>query len=264
MAGECKRRPIAPLLRVDRHSLRRCAAAVGAQRRDPLIRQVDPDEQVDTRKRRHSGIAARAYQSAGCMQSTGLAIPASPGSATSASSLRTTLTVVAVALSIAAAAIHLAAAPMHVEELGPLGWGFVLAAAFQAAWPLTYAVHQTRFVLSLGLAVNVAILGAWAWSRSFGLPVGPLAGMPEPIAIPDLISVIFELLLVALMLARSRRLERWIVTAPRSTPSVAAVGSVVALGMIALTTVLAVSLAMGHEHAFTKLHAEDAAPHAHP
>jgi hypothetical protein len=144
--------------------------------------------------------------------------------------------VLAAALSLGAAVIHFAAAPVHVEELGPLGLGFVAAGAFQAAWALASLIEPARGVVFLGMAGNLTILVAWAWSRSVGLP-----GMPvEPITAPDAVTSLFEGLLVILLATRSRL---------RPTGPVAIIALVPAVGLVFLGTILALSSpALGHGH----------------
>lgn len=182
------------------------------------------------------------------------------------STIGTTLTIMVVALSLAAAAIHLAAAPGHLEELGALGWGFVLAAVFQVAWPLAYAVTPIWPTAVIGATGNSLILGAWAWSRTFGLPVGPLAGRPEAIAVPDLAAAVFELVLVGLIVFRAAGLDHWIVRKVRRAPAAAAAASVPAVALIFVATAFAVAIAMSHEHSPGDVlgHPEEAGAHGHP
>jgi len=166
-----------------------------------------------------------------------------------AGQLAPVLTMLAGSLALAAGLIHLAAAPAHVEELGPLGWGFVGAAIFQGAWALSYAIQPSRGIALVGMAGTVAILGAWAWTRIVGLPVGPFAGAPEPIGVPDGAATAFELLLVVLLAARLTGAEARLRAALWRAPSLPAIAAVPAIGMVFLATTLAVSLALGHGHA---------------
>jgi hypothetical protein len=154
------------------------------------------------------------------------------GKATTASPMA----IVVGSLSVAAAVIHFAAAPAHLEELGPLGLGFVVAGTFQAAWALAWLIEPARGIAAAGLAGNVAILAVWAWSRSAGLP-----GLPaEPIAAPDAAAGLFEAALVGLLVARSRFRR----PAPWATVAV-----VPAVGIVFLVTVLALSSpSIGHAH----------------
>lgn len=151
-------------------------------------------------------------------------------------------------LSGGAAVIHLAAAPSHYEEIGDLASGFVVAAIFQAAWIrwcLAGPSHRTAWI---GIAGNLVIVAAWAWTRTVGLPIGELAGVPEPVGYPDAASVVFELILVAGLAARvagvGAAIERRI-----DLRTVAAIAVVPVVGLVLVLTSLAtVAIAGGMEH----------------
>src|SRR4051812_7916663 len=106
-------------------------------------------------------------------------------------------------LSAGAAVIHLVAAPGHYRELGDLGAGFLIAAAFQAWWAVRCVGRPSRVLVLIGIVGNLAIVAAWAWTRTVGLPIGEFAGAAEPIGFPDAACAAFELLLVALLVVRS-------------------------------------------------------------
>ena len=151
-------------------------------------------------------------------------------------------------LSGGAAVIHLVATPSHYAELGDLGTGFLVSAAFQAWWAVRCLGGPSRRVIDLGIVVNLGIVAAWAWTRTVGLPIGEFSGRPEPIGLPDGASVVFELLLVALLVARRLgvdvRLEK-----RDGGRSLAAVAVVPVLGLVVLLTSLAtVAIAEGLDH----------------
>ena len=151
-------------------------------------------------------------------------------------------------LSGGAAVIHLAAAPSHYAELGDLGAGFLISAAFQGWWALRCLAGPSRRAIDLGIVVNVGIVAAWAWTRTVGLPIGEFAGRAEPIGLPDGASVAFELLLVALLVAR-RLGDDLGLGSRRAGRSVAAVAVVPVLGLVVLVTSLAtVAIADGLDH----------------
>jgi hypothetical protein len=158
------------------------------------------------------------------------------------------LTTMLVALSIGAAVIHLAAAPGHYIELGDLGAGFVVAAALQVVWARAALRGPSRRTVWLGVTINAAIVLLWAWTRSVGLPVGPAAGSPEPIGLPDAASTVFEVLLLVGLAAQ-------LLVAARPTgraPLARALGSIAVvpvLGLVLVTTSLAtVAIASGLDH----------------
>ena len=154
-------------------------------------------------------------------------------------------------LSAGAAVIHLVAAPTHYRELGDLGAGFLVAAAFQAWWAqrcLTAREGPSRTLVAVGVLGNVAIVAAWAWTRSVGLPIGPFAGTAEPIGFPDGACAAFEILLVGLLAARGIRGVGRLV-GHLDLRAVAPIAVVPTLGLVLVLTSLAtLAIATGLDH----------------
>ncbi len=182
------------------------------------------------------------------------AVRPGPGPSTGRSTLgsvRRVETLVAAGLSLGAAAIHLAVGFAHVEALGDLGLGFYWAAAFQTIFAAVLLSHpHARRVAAVGIGANLALLGAWAVSRTMGLPT--VSGGPEAIGVADGITVVLQALLVVLLAVRLRGLDARLV-ATRSASvvrSVAMSGLVAMLGIILVTTTIAVADATSdHGHA---------------
>src|SRR5215212_985854 len=156
-------------------------------------------------------------------------------------------------LSAGAAVIHLVAAPGHYQELGDIGAGFLVAAAFQGWWATRAWNGLSRRVAIVGIVVNIAILAAWAWTRTIGLPIGEFAVGPEPVGFPDTACAAFEIALVALLATR------WIAALPalgaataRSRAvarSLASIAVVPTLGLVLVLTSLATyAIANGLDH----------------
>ena len=167
---------------------------------------------------------------------------------------RSTLVILA-GLSLGAATIHLAAAPSHYSELGDLGAGFLVAALLQAVWARAILRSPSRRAIAWGIAVNAAIVAAWAVSRTVGLT----PGSPEPIGLPDGASVVFEVLLLVGLVVR--RLDGDRRAARRFSPArpLLAVAVVPVLGLVMLTASLAsLAIVAGAEHGAPG----PAAPHA--
>lgn len=166
-----------------------------------------------------------------------------------ARSFRRATAATAAGLSAAAALVHLAAGPEHVEALGDLGLGFYAAGLFQGAFAIAWwSTARSRRLAGVGIAVNAVLIGAWAWSRSVGLPT---AGGPEAAGIADLTVVALQVALIALLLGRLRGLERRVPTVMSAARLRTATtsGLVVVLGVIALSTTIAVADATaGHGH----------------
>ena len=173
--------------------------------------------------------------------------PAAPERRLAMSAMRRTEDLVIVALSAAAAVIHLAAGPAHVEELGDLGLGFYWAAGFQGVFAIAWwrSGGSRRLALS-GIAANVALLVAWAWSRAVGLP--GTAG-PEAMGVADGTVVLLQLVLVVALIARTRGYDTMveISASPARLRTAATSGLVAILGVIALSTTIAVA-ASGQDH----------------
>jgi hypothetical protein len=156
---------------------------------------------------------------------------------------------VGAALSIGAGLIHFAFGPEHVTELGLLGYGFYLSGALQVGWAvvlgLVVALRRSerrasalRPVARAGIAINVVVLAAWAWSRIFGLPAGDTPWVPEAIGTPDAICGLLE---AALVLGLVGWLRGWRVMLPVSSRPLAFAAPVLAIALIAAGTFVAIA-----------------------
>ena len=171
-----------------------------------------------------------------------------------APSIRRSLDVMLAGLSAGAAVIHLVAAPSHFAEIGDLAAGFLISAAFQSLWARWCLAGPSRRAVAIGILGNLAIVAAWAWTRTVGLPVGELAGTAEPIGFPDAASVAFELILVAGLLVRRRSPD----VAPARhavARTLASIAVVPVIGLVVVLTSLAtVAIASGLEHGAPDAH----------
>jgi hypothetical protein len=171
-----------------------------------------------------------------------------PDAAAAAAAVRRTLVIAIAGLSAGAAVIHLAAAPSHYAEIGDLAAGFVASAAFQAIWVRWCLAGPSRRTIVVGITGNLAIVAAWTWTRTVGLPVGAFAGSPEPVGYPDSASVAFELLIVVGLVIRWLDLD--LALARRSVVrAIASVAVVPVLGLVMILTSLAmVAITEGLDH----------------
>lgn len=112
--------------------------------------------------------------------------------------------VVAALLLAAAGLVHLAVAPAHFAEWWLFGVLFGVAAAAQIVLAVLVVRVPTTWVLAATLLVDAALIAVWAWSRTSGLPVGPGAGTPEAAGWLDALTVLAEVLVIALILPRRR------------------------------------------------------------
>lgn len=125
-------------------------------------------------------------------------------------SRRTSSSVLVVAASGAAAgAIHLAVAPSHWHQATVYGVFFVLVGATQITWSALLLVRASWELLSLNLMANLGVLLLWLQSRTNGVPLGPAAGVREPVGVVDLTCAAVELLsaVVAGRILLQRRLR---------------------------------------------------------
>lgn len=163
--------------------------------------------------------------------------------------LRRLVTWSIVLVSAGSGAIHLAAAPHHLAELGDLGYGFVISGVFQLVWAAAYVRRPASAdVAWLGALVNVAVIAAWLWSRTVGLPVGDEIGVAEPIRADDGAATLFEIVLVAGLWGRGRGLDRWLRRRIADGRAFATIVLVPVVGIVVVTTALAANLAYaGHD-----------------
>jgi len=162
---------------------------------------------------------------------------------------------VGAALSIGAGVIHFALGPEHVVELGPLGYGFYVSGALQVGWAAVLALALViprgrgealafRRLADAGIAINAAILAAWAFSRVIGLPAGEMPWTPEAIGRPDAVAGALEAVLVVGLVGS---LRGWTIGHVDSSRWLAA-SVALALSAVVVGTVFAITPdAMGHE-----------------
>lgn len=162
------------------------------------------------------------------------------------------------ALLVGAGAIHLAMAPSHLAESTVLGTLFLLSGVVQVGLGLAILDRPTRGLLWAALVVSGACIGAWALSRTVGLPLAGHAGEVEDATVVDGACVVLELVtaIVAALVLRAERRGAFL----RSTT----VAVMVCVGSLAImTSALAAPSARDHAHADGEDHAHDEAD-AHP
>jgi hypothetical protein len=100
---------------------------------------------------------------------------------------------------LGAGAIHMAMAPSHLGESAIEGVGFLVAAWVQLGLAVAVLLRPTRTVLAAVGVTSFALIGAWALSRTVGLPFGSQAWHAESVSVVDGVCVALEA--VALLLA---------------------------------------------------------------
>jgi hypothetical protein len=106
-----------------------------------------------------------------------------------------------VAFSLGAGVIHFAYSGEHFDVSWAHGTFFAVVAWFQISWAVGIMVRPTRTVLAVGAVVNALVIGTWIMSRVWGVPIGPGAWDPEPIALADGLATALEVGIVAISLA---------------------------------------------------------------
>jgi hypothetical protein len=141
-------------------------------------------------------------------------------------------------LSTGAAVIHFAVIAQHFDEWWLAGTFFLGVALFQLAWAVAVVLWPSGRLYLAGAVVNGLVVLTWIVSRTTGVPVGPEAGEPEAVGLPDVLATAYEVLLVVAalaLLARGSALRRSL------RPRAAAIGTWVAAAVVVSLTALALA-----------------------
>lgn len=149
------------------------------------------------------------------------------------------------ALATGAGVIHLAMAGEHFDVSAAHGGFFAAVGWLQLAWAVALVVRPERRIVLAGAALSVAVLGVWAVSRLWGVPVGPGAGEPEPVDLADGLASGFEAAIALICLAVTVRPA----LAQRALrPALARPGLVLGGLTVAVTSTLALTPAFAPDH----------------
>jgi hypothetical protein len=151
------------------------------------------------------------------------------------------------ALSAGAAFIHFAVSGEHYDLSWLHGSFFAAIAWLQIAFAVGVILRPNRRLLVAGVVLNAGIIGVWAMSRIWGVPIGPEAWTPETVGLADVLSSAFEAAIVALSLAV---IVRPALASQRLRPAVALPGVAAAALGVAVVSSMAVApaFAAGHSH----------------
>jgi hypothetical protein len=105
---------------------------------------------------------------------------------------------------LGSAVIHAAVVPEHLTEWAAAGVFFVVLTGAELAVAIQVGARMHRMVLLAAAVVSAGPLMLWAYSRSFGMPFGPEAGVPESIGLADCAAGVLEIgtLIAAVFLLR--------------------------------------------------------------
>lgn len=82
--------------------------------------------------------------------------------------------------------IHILATPLYVDQWLGYGMVFVGIAVLQVIYSMVLAVNPPRRTfLWLGIVGNALIIAIWAFTRTVGIPIGPMAGEVLPVSFLD-------------------------------------------------------------------------------
>ena len=98
--------------------------------------------------------------------------------------------------SLLSGGIHAAVSGEHFREAFIFGAFFTVAAGAQIGWALLLLNRPNRALLALGAVGNAAVIALWTASRTVGLPIGPERWHPEAIGALDVVSTLFEVVIV--------------------------------------------------------------------
>jgi hypothetical protein len=162
------------------------------------------------------------------------------------------------ALSVGAGVIHFSVSGEHYDMSWLHGSFFAAVAWLQLGWAVGVILRPSRRLLQAGVLLNAGVIGVWAMSRIWGVPVDPQSWTPEPVALADALSSGFEAGIVVLSLAV---LVRPALASQRLRPSFAAPSVGFAVLGVAVFSSMAIAPAFASDHHGGGGHGEMAAGH---
>jgi len=114
----------------------------------------------------------------------------------------------AAGLSFLAQLIHLWVLPEHYLMWDTAGYFFLVVAACQGTLGVSLLFGPGRWMLRLGIFLNLFVVFVWAFTRTVGIPAWVGAFMREPVGVLDLSATIAEVALLVLLVKLKRDLVR--------------------------------------------------------
>jgi hypothetical protein len=149
--------------------------------------------------------------------------------------------------SIGAGVVHFAVSSEHYDLSWLHGSFFAAVAWLQLAWAVGVVLRPTRRLLVAGVVLNAGVIGVWAMSRIWGVPVEPEAWTPEAIGLADALSTVLEAGIVVFALAVLTQ-PAWARRSVRPAVGIpGAVGSVLGVAVVS-SLALTPTFASGHDH----------------
>jgi hypothetical protein len=149
------------------------------------------------------------------------------------------------ALSISAGVVHLVMAPIHASSSTAESIGFAAVGWLQILIAIGLLMRPTKGLLQATVALNVAAIAIYIVSRTAGLPFGEHAGVAESVQGIDLMTSIFEALLV---LGAGVLLVKPTFASKLSTEAVVMFSAIPVIALIATSVALADPTLTQHSH----------------
>jgi hypothetical protein len=91
--------------------------------------------------------------------------------------------------------------PAHLREWWLAGLFFAGTSAAEFCLGFLVLSVALRRLWLLVVGISIATMAVWAFSRIWGMPVGPRAWQPEPVGWPDYVSTVLEAMTAGAFLA---------------------------------------------------------------
>ncbi|MEA2246761.1 MAG: hypothetical protein QOH46_1290 [Solirubrobacteraceae bacterium] len=114
----------------------------------------------------------------------------------------------AAACLLGAEAIHTAVIADHYSEWWAEGVFFFALSVLEGGLAVALVLAPGGRVCLAAVAVSVATIGVWVWSRTIGVPLGPGAGYQEPVGRADAVATLLESLTVLVLAPAAVRRPR--------------------------------------------------------
>jgi hypothetical protein len=109
--------------------------------------------------------------------------------------------VTAVSCLFGSEAIHTAVIGEHIAEWLPFGLFFLVISLVEGLLAVILITAPSPAVQRLAVAISLGTVALWLFSRTAGLPIGPMAGAAEPIGRADTVASVLELVTAVALLA---------------------------------------------------------------
>ncbi len=170
------------------------------------------------------------------------------------------------ALALAAGGVHLAMAPIHAPDSTVEAVGFTVVGWMQILIAFTLVVRPSRPLLQAIVVLNLVVIGAYVVSRTAGLPLGAHPGERDSADLVDVMTAVFEAVLVAgaaLLLLRPTFASARVGDGRLSPERIAIAAAIPAVVLFVTSAVIADPELVQHSHGGDDALASSASVHDH-